>query len=84
VNLGKIFKNMGKFGKNGTNLGKIGKILEIRENLGVIWEILGNLGTIWENLGNLKKLEKFGIAKYFFLMSCPATHLGLHHIFFGT
>jgi hypothetical protein len=51
VNLGKIFKNMGKFGKNGEILGKIGKIWEIwenLENLGVIWEILGNLGTIWQ------------------------------------
>jgi hypothetical protein len=39
VNLGKIFKNMGKFGKNGENLGKIGKFWEICEQSGDIWEI---------------------------------------------
>jgi hypothetical protein len=72
VNLGQIFKNMGKFRKNGENLGKIGKTWEIWENLGVIWEILGNLGTIWENLGNLGKFGKFRITNFFFLlMSCP-------------
>jgi hypothetical protein len=31
VNLGKIFKNMGKFGKYRENLGKIGKMWEIWE-----------------------------------------------------
>jgi hypothetical protein len=46
VNLGKIFKNMGKFGKNGENLGKIGEIWENLGNSGVIWEILGNLGNM--------------------------------------
>jgi hypothetical protein len=40
VNLGKIFKNMGKFGKSGEILGNQGKFWEIWENL----ENLGNLG----------------------------------------